>query len=139
MMLGLWGFAVANARAEFGGKPVSLGDYYRSAPIPKPESRAFTKKRRDKLDAKDERAAREIVRKRDHGRCRIPGCTERAVHLHHIVYRSKSKRLRWLPANLVSLCQSHHQLEHSGDITISGNADDEIIVTGDVDKLRFRL
>ncbi len=113
--------------------------YYQDCAIPKPEPRIITKTRRAKMDAKDERAAREIVRKRDHGKCRIPGCTERAVHLHHIVYRSKSKRLRWDPRNLVSLCVEHHGLEHAGEITISGNADEEIIVTGDIEKLRFRL
>lgn len=118
---------------------MSLGDYYRSAAIPKPESRRLEKKRRDKLDARDERAAREIVRKRDGGRCRIPNCNERAVHVHHVVYRSKSKRLRWRTENLVSLCADHHSLVHDGTITISGNADDEIIVTGDVDRLKFRL
>lgn len=107
--------------------------------LPKPEPRCVTKKRRDKLDAKDERACREIVRARDKGRCRIPNCNERSEHLHHIVYRSKSKRLRWVPQNLVSLCTDHHRLEHLHIIQISGNADQEIIVTGDVDRLRFRL
>ena len=107
--------------------------------IQKPEPRVVTKKRRDKWDAKAERAAREIVRARDKGRCRIPNCHERAVHVHHIVYRSKSKRLRWIPSNLVSLCQSHHQLEHAHVIQISGDGDNEIIVTGDVDRLKFRL
>jgi hypothetical protein len=33
----------------------------------------------------------------------------------------------------------HHQLEHAGVISISGNGDEEIIITGDVDALRFRL
>lgn len=113
--------------------------YYQECAIPKPEIRCVTKKRRDKLDAKDERACREIVRARDKGRCRIPNCNERAVHLHHIVYRSKSKRLRWNPANLVSLCVDHHRLEHAGEISISGDADSEIVVTGNLDKLRFRI
>lgn len=107
--------------------------------IGKPEPRCVTKKRRDKVDAKDERACREIVRKRDGGKCRIPGCIERSTEAHHIVYRSKSKARRWDPANLVSLCREHHQLQHAGIIHITGNADDEIIVTGDVDRLRFRL
>lgn len=62
-------------------------DYYRECGIPKPEPSALTKKRRDKLDARDERAAREAVRRRDHGKCRIPGCIERSQHLHHIIYR----------------------------------------------------
>lgn len=107
--------------------------------IVKPEPRCVTKKRRDKVDARDERACREIVRKRDGGKCRIPGCIERSTEAHHIVYRSKSKARRWDPANLVSLCSDHHRLRHAGVIQISGNADDEIIVTGDVDRLRFRL
>lgn len=105
----------------------------------KPELSAKAKKRREKREAQNERAAREICRQRDHGHCRIPNCKERAVHLHHIVYRSQSKRLKWEPANLVSLCTEHHRLEHAGKIQISGNADDEIIVTGDLDYLRFRL
>ena len=114
-------------------------DYYRTCAIPKPEPRCVTKKRRDKVDARDERVCREIVRRRDMGKCRIPGCLERAVEAHHIVYRSKSKARRWDPANLVSLCHEHHQLQHAGVIRISGNADEEILVTGDVDSLRFRL
>ena len=114
-------------------------DYYRTCAIAKPEPRCVAKRRAQKDDAKDERGARAAVRSRDQGRCRIPNCHERSVHLHHIVYRSKSKRLRWRTENLVSLCADHHALEHAGVITISGNADEEIIVTGDVDRLRFRL
>jgi 5-methylcytosine-specific restriction endonuclease McrA len=116
-----------------------VDDYYRACALPKPEPRCVDKKRRQKLDAKDERACREIVRARDKGRCRIPNCSERAVHLHHIVYRSKSKRLRWNPANLASVCHEHHQLLHAHVIDITGDADSEIVVTGDIDKLKFRI
>ena len=118
---------------------MTLGDFYRTCAIPKPEPRIVTKTRRAKQDAQNERAAREIVRARDHGRCRIPNCRERATELHHIVYRSQSKRRRWMPENLLSLCHDHHALEHAGVISISGNADAEIVITGDVDRLRFRL
>lgn len=114
-------------------------DYYRTCAIPKPEPRCLTKKRRAKLDARNERACREIVRKRDLGKCRIPGCIDRATEQHHIEYRSLSRGRRFDPANIVSLCAEHHQLRHAGVIHISGNADDEIIVTGDIDLLRFRL
>lgn len=107
--------------------------------FPKSEPKAVTKRRKEKLDAKDERACREITRKRDGGKCRVPGCKEVATELHHIVYRSRSKRLRWRTENCVWLCQSHHQLEHAGIISISGNADEEIIVAGDRDRLKFRL
>src|SRR5262245_41558372 len=105
----------------------------------KPELRAVRKKIRAKLDAQDEREARKAIKARDGGRCRIPNCRERSHHLHHIVYRSKSKRLRWNTSNLVSLCADHHGLVHSGVLTIAGNADQEIIVTGDVNRLKFRL
>lgn len=107
--------------------------------ITKPEPRVVTKRRQEKVDAKDERACREIVRARDKGHCRIPNCRERAVHLHHIVYRSKSKARRWDPANLASLCADHHALVHAGEIQISGNADAELIITGNIDRLKFRL
>lgn len=118
---------------------MTLGDYYRSAPIAKPEARCVAKKRNQKLDAKNERAAREITRSRDKGRCRIPGCTEHATELHHIVPRSQSRKKRWETSNLCWLCKDHHALRHAGVIQVSGNADEELIVTGDVDRLRFRL
>lgn len=107
--------------------------------IQKPEPRVVTKRRAEKIDARDERACREIVRKRDRGKCRIPGCLERSTDAHHIVYRSKSKAKRWDPNNLILLCRSHHQLEHAHVISISGDGDGEIIVTGDINRLKFRL
>lgn len=105
----------------------------------KPEPRAVTKKRREKLEDRNERACREIVRRRDNGRCRIPNCNGRDVEMHHIIYRSKSSRRRWLPGNNCLLCREHHQLRHAGVIMITGDADGELIITGDVERLRFRL
>jgi hypothetical protein len=113
--------------------------YYQDCPIPKPEAGCITKKRMAKIDAKNERACREITRKRDLGKCRVPGCIDRALHLHHIEYRSASKGKRWLTSNCVWLCLGCHQLLHAGEIRITGNADEEIIVTGNIDALRFRL
>ncbi len=118
---------------------MTLGDYYRHAPLAKPEPRCVTKTRKAKVDAQDERAARAAVKARDKGRCRIPNCNERAIHVHHIVFRSQSKRLRWRTENLLSLCGEHHQLAHSRIIEISGDADGEIVITGDTERLRFRL
>jgi 5-methylcytosine-specific restriction endonuclease McrA len=114
-------------------------DYYRTCAIPKPAPRCLEKKRRQKWDAQNERAAREITRARDKGKCRIPGCKEHATELHHIVPRSQSRRKRFETSNLVWLCQEHHRLRHAGVIRIDGSADDEIIVTGDTELLRFRL
>ncbi len=124
---------------ESGRDLMGLGDYYRHAAIPKPELRAMTKKRRDKRNAQNERACREITRKRDGGKCRIPGCKESAQHWCHIQARSLSKARRFDTANTLWLCADHHALQHAGEISISGNADLEIVITGDVDKLRFRL
>jgi hypothetical protein len=113
--------------------------YYQECGTPKPEARCVTKRRAEKLDAKNERACREITRKRDLGKCRIPGCISRADHLHHIEYRSASSRRKWLTGNCVWLCTDHHRLEHAHEIRISGDADQEIEVTGNVDLLKFRL
>lgn len=113
--------------------------YYQTCAIPKGELRAVTKRRQEKLAAKNERACRELTRRRDKGRCRIPNCNEPAQHLHHIVYRSKSKKNQWATERCVWLCVDHHRLEHAGEITISGNADQEIIVEGNTELLKFRL
>lgn len=129
-------FDLAVELARKADQEIREGSYYQTCAHPKPELRRMAKKRLDKLDARDERAAREIVRKRDGGRCRIPNCNERSAHLHHIVYRSKSKRLRWDPRNLCSLCADHHALVHAGHIQIGGNADEAIIVTGNINALR---
>lgn len=85
----------------------------------------------------DERDCRDIVKKRDKGKCVIPGCKEKSDHLHHITYRSKGGK--WRSGNICSLCASHHQMVHLGKIQIEGNADDELKITGDVAALRFKL
>lgn len=108
-------------------------------PQPKPEPRIVAKKRREKNALRDERACREIVRKRDGGRCRIPNCNNRDVELHHIVYRSRASKRKWHPGNCCLLCRDHHALRHAGIIQIAGDADGELIITGDVDRLKFRI
>ena len=115
-----------------------MGDY-QQAPIPKPEIGAVTRRRRDLLDAQAERDCRKVVKRRDEDRCIVPRCRRYGRHMHHIVYRSKSKGLRWATSNNCLLCVDHHRLEHAGEITIRGNADDVLVITGDVDRLRFRL
>jgi len=115
-----------------------LGPYYRRCAIPKPEIRAVTRKRRALQDAQAERICRDVTRKRDHGRCRIPGCRGGARALHHIVYRSTSRIGLWQTRRVCWLCVDHHRLEHAGAITIAGNADRPggLVITGDVNLLR---
>ncbi len=105
--------------------------------FPKPEPRVFKKKAK-KLDLQSqERICREAVRKRDKGRCVVPGCKEKAQHMHHIVYRSRGGK--WKPENICSLCAAHHGLVHAGRIQIYRNADAELIVVGSRKDLSFKL
>jgi hypothetical protein len=113
--------------------------FYQTCRHPKPPIRAVGWKRRDLLDAKAERLCRAFVRKRDNKRCIIPRCQKYGSHMHHIVYRSKSKGLRWATSNNCLLCVDHHRLEHAGEITIRGNADKQLVITGNVDALNIRL
>ena len=87
--------------------------------------------------AKQERECRAAVKKRDHGRCVVPGCKEFSRHVHHIVFRSRGGK--WSSQNCCSLCVQHHQLVHAGLITITGDADVHLTITGDAKYLRFRL
>lgn len=103
----------------------------------KGDSRAEAK-RAKRLDKQQrERECREAVKRRDKGKCVVPGCKERSEHMHHITYRSKGGK--WRSENICSLCPSHHAMVHAGRIHISGNADDHLTITGDAAALRFRL
>jgi len=106
-----------------------------------PKGKLAVEAKREKRVTDDslEDAARKAVRLRDGTRCSVPGCREAGAHLHHIVYRSRSKKLRWATSNLCFLCIAHHALEHAGRIHISGNADDELTITGDKKDLQFKL
>ena len=108
-------------------------------PLAKPRLRVEAKRDKRLSQSELERAARLAVKRRDGGKCVVPGCRERSVHLHHVVFRSQSKRLRWATGNLASLCRGHHAMVHAGRITISGDADDELIITGDKADLAFKL
>lgn len=101
------------------------------------DSRAEARRAKRLERESEERNCRALVHARDKGKCRIPGCKERSEHLHHITYRSRGGR--WRTGNITSLCPSHHAMVHLGKIQISGNADDELIITGDVAALRFKL
>jgi hypothetical protein len=94
-----------------GGRPVSVGRQQHIVP----------------------ERTRRLVEHRDHGRCRVPGCTARHfLEVHHIIH--------WLAGgltdteNLVSLCPHHHRLHHRGRLGISGNAD---AADGDADAVVF--
>jgi hypothetical protein len=108
-------------------------------PYGKPLPRIVARKIR-KLDlAALERKCRAEVRRRDKGHCVVPGCKERGIHMHHIVYRSHSRRMTWLTSNNCLLCKAHHDLRHAGKIMIAGDADVHLTITGKREYLAFRL
>jgi Domain of unknown function (DUF222)/HNH endonuclease len=65
---------------------------------------------------------RRIIERRDRG-CRVPGCTaDRFVEAHHIVHwEDGGPTDTW---NLLSLCPKHHRMHHTGELGITGNADE---------------
>jgi 5-methylcytosine-specific restriction endonuclease McrA len=95
-------------------------------PIPKPEPRATTKARRQRQQAKADRAVYAAVTARDGTCCRV--CK---VHLmfgfasllrrHHIVYPSKGGKTT--TSNVVTVCPFCHADIHAGRIRLSGDAD----------------
>ncbi len=98
--------------------------------------------RRDKrLDGgKAERECRAEVWRLYGKHCGIPGCRDAGIHQHHIVYRSRSRKLKYDPHNRVPLCQKHHQLLHLGKIEIlPRDAAGELVIKGERKYLEFKL
>lgn len=63
------------------------------------------------------------VRERDQGWCQAPGCSHRAVHSHHIEFRSHGGSDD--PTNQVGLCAFHHLwCIHGGFLAVFGRAPD---------------
>ncbi len=108
--------------------------------IPKGTPRVIDKREKRLSNDRAEEECRKEVWARYGRKCNVPGCKERAVHQHHIVYRSKSRRLKYAPENRAPLCQAHHELEHAGKITIHPRTSEgELLVTGDRKYLEFKL
>lgn len=66
---------------------------------------------------------RRLIEHRDHGRCRVPGCTNTShLEVHHIIHWEYDGTTdTW---NLVLICAYHHRLHHKHKLGITGNADD---------------
>ena len=66
-------------------------------------------------------ATRRAIRRRDHGKCRVPGCrATRNLEIHHIVSREAGGTHD--RDNLILLCNGHHDAHHRGTLTICGTA-----------------
>ena len=66
-------------------------------------------------------ATARLVYRRDHGRCRVPGCrSARALEIHHIIHREHGGSHE--AENLVLLCSSCHTAHHDGRLSIWGTS-----------------
>lgn len=66
-------------------------------------------------------AVRRLVFRRDHSRCRFPGCrSSMGLDVHHIRFREHGGTHD--PRNLIVLCSAHHRAVHDGLVVIHGNA-----------------
>jgi HNH endonuclease len=85
------------------------------------------------------RATARFVWRRDHGRCRVPGCrSSRSLEIHHIVHRCDGGGHD--PSNLILLCGSCHRAHHEGRIAIAGTSDRlEVRRLADADRLALEI
>jgi hypothetical protein len=66
-------------------------------------------------------AVRREVLRRDHHRCRVPGCAHATfVDVHHV--RTRADGGQHDPSNLITLCSAHHRAIHEGTLQIVGDA-----------------
>jgi 5-methylcytosine-specific restriction endonuclease McrA len=66
-------------------------------------------------------ALRRAALRRDHERCRVPGCSHATfLDLHHIVPRSEGGQHEL--ENLITICGAHHRAAHLGKVLITGSA-----------------
>lgn len=110
---------------------------YSGFAIPKARARVLDRIEKKRDLALRERVCRQAVRLRDKGKCVVPGCRDASKHLHHVTYRSRGGK--WRSENVCSLCVKHHQMVHAALIQISGDADQELVITGPAHLLRFKL
>lgn len=67
-------------------------------------------------------AVRRAVLRRDHGRCRVPGCRAATwLDVHHV--RARADGGSHAQANLAALCGAHHDAIHRGTLRVEGDAD----------------
>jgi hypothetical protein len=63
------------------------------------------------------------VRERDMGFCQVPGCSHRAVHSHHVLFRSRGGDDE--AENQIASCAFHHlRCIHGGHLAVFGRAPD---------------
>lgn len=93
--------------------------------LQKPASKASEKRERTKAREAAYRANCRLVDRRDGHKCRVCGSRDNLMH-HHVRFRSQGRDDS--TSNLVLLCGSDHADVHAYRLTITGNADSELII-----------
>jgi RuvA, C-terminal domain len=71
-------------------------------------------------------AVRRAVLRRDHGRCRAPGCRSAIwLDVHHL--RARADGGGHEPSNLATLCGAHHDAIHRGALLVDGDGDGTLV------------
>jgi hypothetical protein len=71
-------------------------------------------------------AVRRAVLRRDHGRCRVPGCRAAVfLDVHHVHARADGGSHE--QQNLATLCGAHHDAIHRGVLVVEGDADGALV------------
>src|SRR5581483_9655861 len=70
-------------------------------------------------------AQRRAITVRDNGHCRVPGCANHHVDIHHLKHWTKGGTTD-VP-NGALLCRYHHHMHHQGRLLINGNANSELV------------
>jgi len=71
-------------------------------------------------------AVRRAVLRRDHGRCRVPGCRSAVfLDLHHVQARADGGS--HAAGNLATTCGAHHDAIHRGALVVEGDADGALV------------
>jgi hypothetical protein len=107
--------------------------------FPKGALRVEVKREKRLTNEERERDCKREVTRLYGRKCCVPGCKEMGLDDHHVIHRSQSKRLKYLPENRRPICRAHHDLEHGGKIQIATNKDGELIITGEKKYLQFKL
>ena len=117
------GRAPARAGADAGRAPARAGADADAVPgrSGAARDRIAGKSARERARQDVPPALRRKVMRRDHGRCRVPGCrVTRNIDQHHIVPRAEGGG--HTEDNILNLCESHHLAHHAGALLIEGNA-----------------
>ena len=121
-------YQIMTVVCEACGQGWHEGGGVRCALDPADLARAECDAQRVGSDAEPGRAVQDVppriqrfVRRRDGGRCCVPGCrASRHLELHHVVPREAGGGHG--PENLTLLCDGHHRALHEGKVTITGKA-----------------